>query len=188
MEKSPAPQHKELNERVVLQILGSAGQTAASNSTGKQKTTAAKGRPQSKPKQRKRKGAPSDADDASYASDSSYVVPRGLLQWAKRREPFYCDYIHPWVEEQPWSNSDSNDKYISNGSIGSIIPPAGLLQPYRLKNRLIAARGNSSSIDSEDDDLPVSPEKDLCREARQNLHWTHCHIPRQPLLKRSACW
>ncbi|KAH7979770.1 hypothetical protein HPB49_010933 [Dermacentor silvarum] len=135
-------------------------QTAASNSTGKQKTTAAKGRPQSKPKQRKRKGAPSDAD-VSYASDSSYVVSRGLLPWAKRREAFYYDYIRPWVEEQLWSDSDSDDKYISNASISSIIPPVGLLQSYRLKNRLIAAGGSSSSIDSEDDDMPVSPGEDL---------------------------
>ncbi|KAH7970262.1 hypothetical protein HPB49_002036 [Dermacentor silvarum] len=137
------------------------GQTAASNTTGKQKTTAAKGRPQSKPKQRKRKGAPSDADEVSDASDSSYVVPRGLLQRAKRREPFYYDYIRPWVEEQLWSDSDSeDDEDISNASISSIIPPAGLLQPYRLKNRLIGAGGSSSGSDTEDDML-VSPGEDL---------------------------
>ncbi|KAH7979768.1 hypothetical protein HPB49_010931 [Dermacentor silvarum] len=85
-----------------------------------------------------------------------------LIQFLSRiKEAFYYDYIRPWVEEQLWSDSDSDDKYISNASISSIIPPVGLLRSYRLKNRLIAAGGSSSSIDSEDDDMPVSPGEDL---------------------------
>ncbi|KAH7979765.1 hypothetical protein HPB49_010928 [Dermacentor silvarum] len=98
--------------------------------------------------------------DRTRIFDSTDPVPL-KNQWAKRREPFYYDYIRPWVEEQLWSDSDSDDKYISNASISSIIPPVGLLQSYRLKNRLIAAGGSSSSIDSEDDDMPVSPGEDL---------------------------
>nr|XP_050024068.1 treacle protein-like [Dermacentor andersoni] len=147
----------------VQKKLPAKGQTAASKSTGKQKKAAAKGRLQSNPKQRKQKGAPSDADEVSDASDSSYVVPRGLLQRAKRREPFYYDYIRPLVEEQLWSDSSfDDDEDISNASISSIIPPAGLLQPYRPKNRLIGAGGSSSGSDTEDDDdMPVSPGEDL---------------------------
>ncbi|KAH6941103.1 hypothetical protein HPB50_013357 [Hyalomma asiaticum] len=128
------------------------GETAASNGTGKQKKVA-KGRQQPKSKQGKRK----DADDLSDVSDSSYVVPRGLLQRAKRREPFYYDYIVPWVESQLPSESDDEDDF-STASLSSIIPPAGVLQPYRSKNRLIGAGGSGSSSE---DDMSVSPGEDL---------------------------
>ncbi|KAL1426775.1 hypothetical protein MTO96_018002 [Rhipicephalus appendiculatus] len=146
--KSPGKQNKNLP--------ASSQTTASSSGAGKQKT-ASKGRQQPKPKQGKRKGA----DDLSDISDSSYVVPRGLLQRAKRREPFYYDYIVPWVESQLASEFDSSDdEDVSCASIDSIIPPAGMLQPYRRKNRLIGAGGSSSGSSSEDDSS-LSPREDL---------------------------
>lgn len=144
--KSPGKQSKKLPAR---------GQTVASSGAGKEKT-AAKGRQQQKRKGGKRTAA----DDLSDVSDSSYVVPRGLLQRAKRREPFYYDYIVPWVESQLASefDSDSDEEDVSCASIDSIIPPAGMLQPYRRKNRLIGAGGSRSSSD---DDMSFSPGEDL---------------------------
>uniref|UniRef100_A0A224Z1N0 Uncharacterized protein n=1 Tax=Rhipicephalus zambeziensis TaxID=60191 RepID=A0A224Z1N0_9ACAR len=146
--KSPGKQNKKLPSS--SQIM------ASSSGAGKQKT-ASKGRQQPKPKRGKRKGA----DDLSDISDSSYVVPRGLLQRAKRREPFYYDYIVPWVESQLASEFDSSDdEDVSCASIDSIIPPAGMLQPYRRKNRLIGAGGSRCGSSSEDD-TSLSPGEDL---------------------------
>ncbi|KAK8761952.1 hypothetical protein V5799_026785 [Amblyomma americanum] len=92
------------------------------------------------------------------ASQGSYKVPPGLLQRAKRKERFY-DYV--WPSEEDDSGSDSEE--ISHASINSIIPPAGLLQPYRTKQRRLIAVGSedSSSDDADDDDMDVSPGEDL---------------------------
>ncbi|KAK8788895.1 hypothetical protein V5799_021329 [Amblyomma americanum] len=130
----------------------------ALQSTGQKarKKPAANGRPAQKRAQRKQKDG--DNEVSSDASNSSYKVPRGLLQRAKRKERFY-DYV--WPSEEDDSGSDSED--ISHASINSIIPPAGLLQPYRTKQRRLIAvgSGDSSSDDADDDDMDVSPGEDL---------------------------
>lgn len=147
--KSPGKQNKKPPAR---------GQMAASSSGAGKGKTAPKGRQQ----QKRQGGKRTAADDLSDVSDSSYVVPRGLLQRAKRREPFYYDYIVPWVESQLASefDSDSDEEDVSCASINSIIPPAGMLQPYRRKNRLIGAGGSGSSSE-DDDDMSFSPGEDL---------------------------
>lgn len=131
---------------------------SVSQSAGQEakKKVAAKAHPGQKRAQRKQKAK--DDEVSSNASDSSYKVPRGLLQRAKRKERFE-DYI--WPSQDDDSDSDSED--ISNVSISSIIPPAGILQPYRpKKRRLMDDSGDSSSDDEAGyDDMDVSPGEDL---------------------------
>lgn len=109
---------------------------------------------------KKRCGQPLDTEEVSSdATDSSYVVPRGLLQPYRRKDRFFVfdnDVKPSWQEEEDfWSDSESED--ISNASISSIIPPAGLLQPYRKKRRLIGASSEDSlsepDADHEEEDF-----------------------------------
>ncbi|KAH7935175.1 hypothetical protein HPB52_004763 [Rhipicephalus sanguineus] len=112
--------------------------------------------------QTEEQGPPAKHAVASASGDGKTprTAAQGTKQRAKRREPFYYDYIVPWVESQLASefDSDSDEEDVSCASIDSIIPPAGMLQPYRRKNRLIGAGGSRSSSD---DDMSFSPGEDL---------------------------
>lgn len=126
--------------------------------TPQAKTSAARRAAKQKQVGKKRRGEPLDTEEASSdATDSSYVVPRGLLQPYRRKDRFFDDYVKPWQEEEYfWSDSESED--ISNASISSIIPPPGLLQPYRKKRRLI---GTSSEDSLSESDADYEEEEDL---------------------------
>lgn len=122
------------------------------NTTKQTKTAACSGCAKRKQVGKKRRGASLDAEEGSSdATDSSYVVPRGLLQPYRRKDRFFDDYVKPWQEEESFSG-DSEFEDISNASISSIIPPAGMLQPYRKKRRLIATSSEDSLSESDDDD------------------------------------
>lgn len=124
------------------------------NTTTQTKTAASSGCAKRTQVGKKRRGAYLDAEElSSDATDSSYVVPRGLLQPYRRKDRFFDDYVKPWQEEESFS-SDSEFEDISNASISSIIPPAGMLQPYRKKRRLIATSSEDSlsELDDNDDD------------------------------------
>lgn len=130
----------------------------AKNTTTQTKTAASSGCAKRKQVGKKRRGASLDAEEVSSdATDSSYVVPRGLLQPYRRKDRFFDDYVKPWQEEESFS-SDSEFEDISNASISSIIPPAGMLQPYRKKRRLIATSSEDSLSELDDDD---DDEQDL---------------------------
>ncbi|KAH6921292.1 hypothetical protein HPB50_027717 [Hyalomma asiaticum] len=111
------------------------GQMATSNGTGKQKKVA-KGGQQPKSKHVTWK----DADDLGRSAGSAFIMT-----------------ILLWVGWQLLSEYDDYNDF-STASIDSIIPPGGVLQPYRPNNGLIGARG--SGLSSEDDML-VSPGDDL---------------------------
>lgn len=104
----------------------------------------------------RRREAPLDTDEAS-SDASSYMVPRIVLQPYRCKDRFFDDCVKPWQEEEYfWSDSESED--CSNASISSIIPPPGLLQPYRKKQRLI---GTSSEESLSRSDADYEEEEDL---------------------------